>query len=104
MAIIKKLQLGETQGVVSREFKMSHKSVHDLWKKFQATGKVENLKRSGRPEKLIILEKRVLCRECVNDLFLSAKAVHLSSNIPKKVSLWTVQRVLRAGGLLSKLQ
>jgi len=62
MSIIKKLQIGETLRVVSREFKMSQTSVRDLWNKFQATGKVENLKRSGRPEKLAIREKRVLCR------------------------------------------
>jgi transposase len=103
LAIVKKLQLGETQRAVSREFKMSQTSVRDLWKKYQATGKVENLKRSGRPATLTNREKRVLCRECVKDPFQSAKAVNLRSNIPKKVSLWTVQRVLRAGGLLSRI-
>ena len=57
VAIIKKLQLGEIQGDVSREFKMSQISVRNPWNKFQVTGRVENLKRSGRPEKLTIREK-----------------------------------------------
>ena len=94
MTKIKKLQLGETQRAVSREFKIFKTLVRDLWNIFQVTGKVENLKRSIRPEKLTIREKRVLCRECAKDPFQSAKAVHLRCNIPKKVSLWTV---LRAG-------
>ena len=103
VAIIKKLQLGQTQRALSTEFQISQTSVRDLWNKFQATGKVENLKISGRPEKLITSEKRVLCRECVKNPFQSAKAVHFPSNIPKKVSLWTVQRVLHARRLLSRI-
>ena len=50
-AIITKLQEGETQRSVSRQFKMSQPSVRDLWIKFQSIGNVENVKRSGRPPK-----------------------------------------------------
>ena len=88
---------------MSRNLKCSKHQYAIYEKKFQETGKVEILKRSYRPEKLTIREKRVLCRECVKDPFQSAKAVHLRSNITKKVSLWTVQRALRPGGLLSKI-
>ena len=45
MAIIIKLQQGETQRAVSRQFKMSQPSVRDLWNKFQKTGNVENVKK-----------------------------------------------------------
>ena len=51
MVIIKKLQLGETQRVVPREFKMCQTSVFVLQNKFQATVTVKNLK-SDKPEKI----------------------------------------------------
>jgi len=103
MAIIMKLQQGETQRAVSRQFKMSQPSVRDLWNKFQRTGNVENVKKPGRPTKLTTREKRMLCRDCLKEPFLSAKALYVSSNIDKKVSVWTVRRALRAGGLVSRI-
>ena len=45
LAIITRLQQGETLRAVSRQFKMSHSSVRDLWNKFQRTGNVENIKK-----------------------------------------------------------
>ena len=101
LAVITRLQQGETLRAISRQFKMSHPSVRDLWNLFQRTGNVENIK-NWQAGQIDNPRKTDLMPGMPKGAVFVGKTLYNRSNIAKNVSVWTVQRVLRAGGLFSR--
>ena len=101
-SIIKKLEAGETQRSVEKEFNVSQSAVYKLWIKFRETGSIKNAKRPGRQCKLTSCDKRMLCRGCLKEPFPLPLSMYKNCNIDKKLSPCSVRRILNSAGLFSR--
>ena len=74
-----------------------------MWNKFLRTNSRADLPKSGRPCSSSERERRLICRTSKKEPFLTAAEVAKTLGITNKVSVWTVRRYLRSGGLFGRM-
>ena len=92
--VVKQMLSGLRQADVARNLNLGKTTVRYIWQKYIKTGDVSDAKRSGRPMKTTIRERRFLCRISKKNPFLTAREVLNQANLLGKVSVCTVKRYL----------
>lgn len=100
--IIDKLKMGESQRKVAILFRCSHTAIQKLWKKYETTGSVENLLKSGRPSITSDRERKLLKRYSIKYPFMTTKNLMSKVNFSKGISLSSAKRILRKYGLIAR--
>jgi len=101
--IVHKKSQGLSFRIIGTELNIGHSTVQQVWNKFLRTNSTADLPKSGRPCSSSERERRLICRISKKDPFLTAAEVSKSLGITNKVSVWTVRRYLRSGGLFGRM-
>lgn len=101
--IVKKMKAGYKQIEVAEDLMLGQSTVHYIWKKYLKFGSTTDGKRTGRPIKATLRERRNLCRTSKRNPFLSAAEVYRLTNGPTELSKATVKRYLNRGGLCGRI-
>lgn len=101
--VVQSLQNGISQSEVARNFEISRCSVQNIWKKFTRCGDVNDCPRSGRPRKSDERSDRKLARLSRKMPKATAAELRFQCNMSEKVSVATVQRILRKYGLFGRI-
>ena len=79
-------------------------TIQRLWEKYQRTGSVSDLPRSGRPKSMNLREERVIVRRFVTQPGTSTKStVKIQERNQRPISRQTLRRTLRRHGLIRGL-
>ena len=92
--IVKEILNGEKQAHVARKLYLGKTTVRHIQQKYLKTGDVSDAKRSGRPMKTTLRERRLLRRISKMNTFLTAREVVNEANMLGKVSIYTMKRCL----------
>ncbi|GBO26509.1 hypothetical protein AVEN_53650-1 [Araneus ventricosus] len=102
--IVGRLEAGQSQVQICREFNLTPSVVYDLWKQFQDTGSIERKPGQGRPRATKATEKRYLA--IIARRNRGAKASQLSRDLyaatETRVSRVTVSKRLHETGLFAR--
>jgi transposase len=101
--IIKMHRQGKSQRFIAQNFEISRGAVRGIVKKFLKYGTIENMKKSGRPNKTSIREQKKLCNISISNPFYSASQLHKNWHPSSNVSLSTVKRILRKYKLFGRV-
>lgn len=101
--IVNMIGNGESQRKVARDLKIGQTTVRWIWKKYLETGSIENKMRSGRPQKLNVMQERILCRNSRRYPFNTAREVYNDSMGLPSISVCTARRYLRRNNLFGRI-
>lgn len=89
---------------IGRRLKCSHSTVIELCKKFDVTGKVVDMKRSGRPKKSTPRDDRELARMSLHSRLSTSKDLQRAwaENCGVSVDASTIRRRLKRAGLTAR--
>jgi len=102
LIVMKKLQ-GLSLRKIGNELNIGHSMVQQVWNKFLRTNFTADLPKSGRPCSSSERERRLICSTSKKVQFLTAAEVAKTLGITNKVSVWTVKRYMRYGGLFGRM-
>lgn len=103
-AAVEALKNGERLAVVSKRFLVSHQTIGYWLKKFNSTGSVSNITKTGRPRKTSPKQDQLLARMSIRDPRLTAKALTVEINrvTDQPINVSTVKRRLNHAGLFGR--
>ena len=101
--IIENLLEGKTQRTVSKEFKVAQTSISYIWKKYLRDGTVKNRLNPGRPLKSSERDRRSIIMKSKRNPTWTAKKIYDEVQVTTPLSIWSVRRILRAGGLFGRI-
>jgi len=97
--IVEKLKKGIGQRETARNLGIPRTTVQKFWKRFMATGTVDDKPNPGRLTRYTERDRRKLCIESRRHPFFTAREVQRSAFNTSNMSIWTVRCILRRSGL-----
>ena len=94
---------GCTQKQIANILSISRCAVQHTLKKYREGLQLANRLKTGRPSKLTRREKIIILRESTKIPQLTAREVRHNANLTEAVSVGTIKRVLRSGGLYGRI-
>lgn len=102
LIIIGRLQTGQSQSVVARQFNVVRSTISRLWRRFQETGSVADRPRSGRPRVTTPAEDRFIRLRHLRNRLASASSTVQSMSAARRISDQTVRNRLHDAGLWAR--
>lgn len=102
-AIVQDLRSGQSQRNVSKFHNVSRQSVQEIFKKFNRTGDIMDMPRSGRPSKTTIGERRYLINLSKRNPHRTASELSTEWETSFSISIDTCKRILRKYGLFGRI-
>jgi len=96
---IGRLQAGETQAAVARQFNVARSTISRLWTRFRATGTPADQPRSGRPRSTTPAQDRFIVLRHLRNRFLPASSTVQAIPGRRRISDQSVRNRLHAAGL-----
>ena len=102
LIIIGRLQTGQSQSVVARQFNVVRSTISRLWRRFQETGSVADRPRSGRPRVTTPANDRFIRLRHLRNRLASASSTVQSMSAARRISDQTVRNRLHDAGLWAR--